>query len=104
MQTSLRRSRTLTLGIVTCLAVLSRIAPQAWGAESATASITTSQTSAPFTYKISLHNTGTTNIGSFWYAWNATGYNFLATHPLSVTPPAGWTDTVTNLGAGFDGY
>jgi PEP-CTERM motif-containing protein len=104
MRPALSRGKLLNVGIAPCFALLLGIANQAFGGESATATITTSQTSAPFNYTISLHNTGTTTIGSFWYAWNATGYNFLATHPLSVTAPAGWSANVTNLGSGFDGY
>jgi hypothetical protein len=76
----------------------------AWGALSASADVSTSQATAPFEYNIALHNTGTTNIGSFWFAWNPTGYNFLPTQPLSVTAPANWTYTVTNLYSGYDGY
>jgi hypothetical protein len=71
---------------------------------SASADVSTSQSSAPFNYNITLHNTGTTNIGSFWFAWNPTGYNFLPTQPLSVTAPANWSYTVTNLYPGYDGY
>jgi hypothetical protein len=104
MKICLLSGKQVSVRIAACLALLVGIIPQASGGEAATATITTSQTSAPFTYTISLHNSGTTNIGSFWYAWNATGYDFLATHPLSVTAPAGWSASVTNLGSGFDGY
>jgi hypothetical protein len=83
----------LALGVNSALAAIS-----------ASADISTSQSSAPFNYNITLHNTGTTNIGSFWFAWNPTGYNFLPTQPLSVTAPANWSYTVTNLYAGYDGY
>jgi hypothetical protein len=84
--------------------LLAVYAVPARAALSGSATISTSQTSAPFTYSITLHNTGTTNIGSFWFAWNPSGYDFLATQPLSVTPPTGWTDTITNLYPGYDGY
>ena len=83
----------LALGVNSALAALS-----------ASADISTSQSSAPFNYNITLHNTGTTNIGSFWFAWNPTGYDFLPTQPLSVTAPANWSYTVTNLYPGYDGY
>src|SRR3954467_14080982 len=88
---------------VLAAAALNSASP-AWAAIGATATISTSQATAPYTYSITLHNTGTTNIGSFWFAWNPSGYDFLATAPLSVTPPAGWTDTITNLYPGYDGY
>ena len=59
-----------------------------------------------FDYTIELTNSSesTSSIGTFWYAWTAVPfYDFLATKPISVTPPAGWTDTITNVGAS-DGY
>ncbi len=102
----MRWTRIHLTGLLICVVstLLAGSATTAWGAIGATATITTAQTSAPYTYTISLHNTGTTNIGSFWFAWNPSGYNFLESAPLSVTPPSGWTDTVTNLYPGYDGY
>jgi hypothetical protein len=57
-----------------------------------------------FDYTITLTNSSssTSAIGTFWYAW-IPGEDFLATKPLSVTPPTGWSDQITNGGAG-DGY
>jgi hypothetical protein len=40
--------------------------------------------------------------GTFWLAW-VPGEDFLATSPLTVDSPAGWTDTITHAGA-TDGY
>ncbi len=59
---------------------------------------------ADFDYKITLTNSSTSGsgIGTFWFAW-VPGEDFLATSPLSVTPPTGWTDSVTNGGTS-DGY
>ncbi len=59
-----------------------------------------------FDYKIALSNSSasTASIGTFWYAWTAVPFqDFLATKPISVSPPTGWTDTVTNTGDS-DGY
>ena len=58
-----------------------------------------------FDYTIQLANSGTSNsgIGTFWYSWVPAGEDFLATSPISVTAPAGWTDTITHLGPS-DGY
>jgi hypothetical protein len=59
-----------------------------------------------FDYSITLTNssTSTSAIGTFWYAWIAVpNEDFLATKPISVTPPTGWADSLTNSGAN-DGY
>jgi hypothetical protein len=63
----------------------------------ATATISTNQTSAPFSYRITLHNSGTTNIGTFWFAWMP-GMDFLPTTPTSIIEPAGWSATVNGSG------
>ena len=57
-----------------------------------------------YDYTIALANSAASNsaIGSFWYAW-VPGQDYLATAPISVTPPAGWTDQVSHNDSG-DGY
>jgi hypothetical protein len=57
-----------------------------------------------FNYTITLANASSSNagIGTFWYAW-VPGEDFLATSPISVSPPPGWSDNITNMGAG-DGF
>ncbi len=66
--------------------------------------ITSTATGAGFNYTITLTNASSSNagIGTFWYAW-VPGEDFLATSPTSVSPPPGWTDNITNAGAG-DGF
>ncbi len=59
-----------------------------------------------FDYTIDLTNSSssTASIGTFWYAWTPAPFqDFLATKPVSVSPPAGWTETITNIGS-TDGY
>ncbi len=59
-----------------------------------------------FDYTIELKNSSssTESIGTFWYAWIAVPFeDFLATKPVSVSPPTGWTETLTNIGSA-DGY
>lgn len=46
-----------------------------------------------YTYDIALKNTGTTTLGTFWFAWTP-GADFLATVPLSTSDPAGWSDII----------
>lgn len=57
-----------------------------------------------FNYTIKLTNEASSGagIGTFWYAW-IPGRDYLATRPISVAPPRGWHDSITNMGAG-DGY
>jgi hypothetical protein len=57
-------------------------------------------------YSVALSNSGSSGaaVGTFWFAWIARPYeDFLATRPIAVTPPAGWTDSITHLGPS-DGY
>ena len=55
-----------------------------------------------YTIKLSNASSSNSGIGTFWYAW-VPGKDFLATSPVSVSPPVGWTDNITNMGAG-DGF
>jgi len=51
-----------------------------------------------FDYTIKLTDTGTTDIGTFWFAWTPPGqpveYGFLPSSPLSTNQPAGWVAVV----------
>jgi len=72
----------------------------------ASAVISSAPSGADFNYTITLKNssTSTAAVGTFWYAWIASpDQNYLATSPVSVTPPAGWTDSITHDNA-TDGY
>ncbi len=65
---------------------------------SATATLTDTPTSSgAYNYTLNLTNTGTTTIGTFWFAW-IPGAGFLPTVPSSVSSPAGWTEVSTNAG------
>jgi hypothetical protein len=88
------------------LAPVLAIVPSASAALSASASISTSQVSAPFNYTVTLHNTGDTAIGSFWFAWTDVprSYDFLPTTPSNITAPAGWVFPVTHNTFPGDGY
>jgi hypothetical protein len=74
----------------------------AFGQIGATATVSTPQLSAPFTYSMTLNNTGTTSIGTFWFGW-VPGLDFLPTSPSSIQMPAGWSSVITGGGAG-DGF
>jgi hypothetical protein len=43
-----------------------------------------------YEYSLTLTNTGTTPIGTFWYAW-IPGYDLLPSAPTAIASPAGWT-------------
>ena len=65
---------------------------------SASATISNTQpTPGVWNYSIALNNTGTTSIGTFWFAW-VPGAGFLTTTPSSISSPAGWTEINTNAG------
>ena len=67
----------------------------------ATATYTATQTSPGlYTYSLTLNNTGTTNIGTFWFSW-VPGAGYLSPIPnsASITSPAGWTFGTFNGGA-----
>ena len=49
-------------------------------------------------YSITLNNTGTTTIGTFWFGW-VPGNGFLSATPTNIGTPAGWTEMTTNGGA-----
>ena len=70
----------------------------------ASATISSVPDGPDFNYTLTLNNASTSNsgIGTFWYAW-VPGEDFMATSPISVTPPAGWTNNITNAGP-TDGY
>jgi Hint domain len=72
-------------------------------AETASATITAIQLApAEWQYSVTLHDTGSTTVGTFWFAW-VPGQDFLDTRPSSVTDPAGWQDLITHGGSN-DGY
>lgn len=52
-------------------------------------------TAGVYDYSLTLHNTGTTTIGTLWFAW-VPGGDFLSPHPSTVVAPAGWTDNTFN--------
>ena len=64
--------------------------------EAATAVISATQLApSNFQYTVTLTDSGTTPIGTFWFAW-VPGRDYLDTSPTSITAPAGWTDVITH--------
>jgi hypothetical protein len=88
----------LSLGL---LGTLARTSPAAGLA--AQAEITYAQVDAgTYRYSVDLQNTGTTTIGTMWYAW-VPGEDFLASKPTNIMSPSGWTPVVTG-GTPGDGF
>jgi hypothetical protein len=60
---------------------------------------------ADYAYTLTLENTAasSSDIGMFWFAWEAGQADFLASEPTSIQTPVGWNATVEGGGAG-DGY
>ncbi len=72
-------------------------------AEIGTATITSTQISpGKFQYNLTLNDTGTTKLGTFWFAW-IPGDNFMPVTPTGITSPAGWQEIVTS-GGPSNGY
>lgn len=73
-------------------------AGRAYAAIGASETITAQQAGPnSWNYSMSLTNTGTTAIGSYWFAW-IPGYDFLPSAPTSLSAPAGWTVTTPQDG------
>ena len=72
--------------------------PEAASATIAVAPIGT----AEFQYSITLTDTGTTAIGTFWFAWTS-GHDLMATRPTTTTNPTQWTHLATRGGLN-DGF
>jgi hypothetical protein len=65
----------------------------------ATATFTDSLISpGEYQYDLTLNNTGTTTIGTFWFSW-IPGAGFMSVSPTSVESPTGWSDVLTNSSA-----
>ena len=71
-------------------------------AETASATITATPDGEDWQYSIKLVDTGSTTVGTFWFAW-VPGKDFLDTSPGSITSPSGWQEIVTHGGSN-DGY
>jgi hypothetical protein len=64
----------------------------------ATATFTDSLVSpGDYQYDLTLNNTGSTTIGTFWFSW-VPGAGFMSVSPTDVVSPSGWQDMLTNGG------
>lgn len=90
--------------VAASLAILSVIAAVASAQTDAYATISlVSEFDGLYTYDLSLTDTGTTQIGTFWYAW-LPGEDFLPATPVDISAPLGWDlNAVTGKGNSSDG-
>jgi hypothetical protein len=78
------------------VAVLLATATGSRANEAASATFTVSTVSpGVFQYDLTLTDTGTTTIGTFWFSW-IPGAGLMPVAPTSVVSPAGWSDILTN--------
>ena len=72
-------------------------------AESASATFTFVPNGPTFDYSITLNDTGTTPIGTFWFAWDyVPDQDLMTSQPINVGSPIGWSAFVTHLpGTGY---
>jgi hypothetical protein len=78
------------------LAVLLATATWSRANEAASATFTmTTVSPGVFQYDITLNDTGTTTIGTFWFSW-IPGAGFMPAAPTDVVSPSGWSDILTN--------
>ena len=85
---------TMALGILACGTSAS------YAAESASGTITANTiNSSKWAYSLTLTNTGTTTIGTFWLAW-VPGQNYMTANPTNVLEPAGWEDGPSSVSVG----
>ena len=72
-------------------------------AEGAAATISSTElTPTSWQYSLTLNDTGTTNVGTFWFAW-VPGEDFMPTSPTNIVTPSNWVAHITGGGAA-DGF
>lgn len=71
--------------------------------ESATATFVAVAITGGYQYTLTLNNTGTSTIGTFWFSW-VPGQGYLPDLPTVTGSPAGWTASVTDGTPPTNGY
>ena len=97
------RSAYLAAPIALAIDLLCWIPQSALAAETASAVMLYHQVNpTTLRFNIDLKDTGTTSIGTLWYAW-VPGEDFLGQAPTNIQSPSGWTANITHAGAN-DGF
>jgi len=88
---------------IRAIVVMAALSHAVSATEIATATITSSPIDATdFHYSLVLNDTGTTNVGTFWFAW-LPFEDFMPTSPFNILSPANWTAIITG-GTPNDGF
>jgi hypothetical protein len=96
LQNSFRRIKAWSAQALAAAMLVLLLPGAANAALSATATISASQGSGGLNhYDLVLTNTGSTTIGTFWFAW-IPGGNFMQATPTNMTAPAGWQANLIN--------
>ena len=70
----------------------------------ATASIAVNGSGPEYTFTVTVNDTGSTTVGTFWFSW-VPGQDYMSAQPTSISSPAGWNAQVTTANyAGQTGY
>lgn len=70
----------------------------------ATASIAVNGSGPEYTYTVTVNDTGSTTVGTFWFSW-VPGQDYMSAQPTSISSPAGWNAQVTTANySGLTGY
>lgn len=65
---------------------------------SATVTPTAGPGAGNWTYSVAVNNSGTTPIGTLWFAW-IPGQNYLFSTPTNISSPAGWSASTIGSGS-----
>jgi hypothetical protein len=86
------------VGWIVSAILLGTLGQSTFAAVNASATYTQKQLGAnSFEYALTLNNTGTTGVSTFWFAW-IPNYDFLASAPTSIISPAGWSGATVQDG------
>src|SRR5260370_42399510 len=97
MELHIQHSKTTSLFLLSVLAI--GVADLHAASLSATSTFTDTLVSpGEYQYIITLNNTGTTTIGTFWFSW-IPGFGFMTVAPTNIQSPTGWTGVTTNSNA-----
>jgi hypothetical protein len=97
------KSQRGAIGLAAVAIALACAAAPAAASEAATATYSSTQLSpTSWQYTLTLNDTGTTDIGTFWFAW-VPGEDLMPTAPASIDSATGWT-ALTTHGSAADGF
>jgi hypothetical protein len=82
------------VGVAAAASALFSVSAFAAGLDATATYTDTRLSNGEYQYDLTLTNTGTTTIGTYWFAW-IPGAGFLSQKPDDVMSPAGWTEKLT---------